>query len=214
MHNNIKLMKLFIKLSIIISTIWFNKAFGQFSQDNICFSNIFINRPLLDCDSSAIIDNNISKIKLFESNYVEDNIPIRILIGEWKISIENKRIKSAIWTSFYKDSLSYDNHYCAYVVLRCFPLIKRDIKKSKIIDIIGDQYYEILLTHLISKFGKIYQTNIKATKGIRMEDSTYLFHKIEYKYLEDFMIEAEYFSYDLIGSEYSPFYILYYEYEK
>ena len=200
---------------IIIILSLSRQVFGQGRIDNTCFANIYIDRPLLKKDSLAIITNNISKIKLYES-VSNDSIPKRTLIGQWSIAIDKGKIKSTKWTAFTDSSFIIKNP--SFILLGCYPLEKRNFNKNKIIDIVGvpnysdDHFSQFQLTHLINKYGQIYQTNNKIL-GSRFEDR-YLFEKIEYRYDGDFVIEIDYFCTWSFVENRSLYSRLYYEFEK
>jgi hypothetical protein len=208
-------MKLLIKLTLIILCFCNSAIYGQDNKDGNCFSNLFIDRPLLKKDSLALISNKVSKIKLYES-ISSDSIPTKKMLGEWNIIIENNKIKSIEWKAFY-DSLFRVHNY-SYVLLGCYPLIKREFFKKKIVDIIGQKNYDgtisqFKLTHLLNKFGQIYLTKNKA-EGKLYEDRYIAFSKIEYRYDGDFLIEMAYYSDFLFSEENSLYSRLYFEYYK
>lgn len=204
-------MKLIFKLLIIICFIYHGNAMGQYLNEQNCFTNIFIDRPMLKIDSAAIISHQVSKIDLYES-VSDDSIPRKILIGEWKVLIENQKIKSTVWTSLATDTLF------TYIQLGCYPLIKREFHKKEIIDLVGfpkdssSQFIQYRLTHLINKFGQIYQTNNKII-GNRIEDR-YLFDRIEYRYNGDFLMEMDFYCSWMFNEKYTLYTRLFYEYEK
>lgn len=192
----------------------FLKLNGQNYGEYSCFSNLFIDRPLLKNDSLAIISNRVSKIKLYE-RISDDSIPTKKLIGEWNIIIENNKIKSIVWDTLF-NTLPGVQH-SPTLSLGCYPLIKRDYFKKKIVDIIGEKHYDdrisqFKLTHFINKSGQIYLTT-KKYQGELFEDRYLAFHKIEYRYDGNFLVEMVY--YDIFFSDKSSvFSRLFFEYYK
>lgn len=203
-------MKLIFKLLIIIFLLYHGRVLGQYHDEQNCFANIFIDRPMLKIDSMAIISHQVSKIKLYES-VSDDSIPRKILIGEWKVFIADQKIKSTVWTSLANDSLF------TYVQLGCYPLIKRKFYKNKIVDLVGfpkdstSQFIQFRLTHFVNKFGRIYQTNNNII-GKPIE-GRYLFDKIDYQYNGDFLVEVDFYSSWRFIEQYALYTRLFYEYE-
>lgn len=204
-------MKLLIKLTLIILCFCNSVIYGQDNKNNSCFTNLFIDCPLLKNDSLAIISNKVSKIKLYES-ISSDSIPTKNLIGEWSVIIKNNKIQSIVWKTLY----DFKNY--SYVLLGCYPLIKREFFKKKIVDIVGKKHYDgsssqFKLTHFFNEFGQIYLTKNQA-EGKLFEDRYLAFYKIEYRYDGDFLIEMAYYDDFFFSKKNSLYSRLFFEYYK
>ncbi len=104
-----KQMKIKRILILILGLALCHNVHGQIQPDNSCFSNIYIDRPMLQADYESISS---------------DSIPKKTLLGEWKVEIENQKIKSTTWIP-YTDSLFYTKK----ILLRPTGLLSVDEKR-------------------------------------------------------------------------------------
>lgn len=204
--------------SAILFLILSNALLLHGQKENSCLQPLFIHRPLVKCDSEAIIKNHVSEIRIY-SRIVDDSIPEKNYIGKWAILIENGKIRSTKWiadSSFHKDQ--------SYNLYACGPQLKIEYKKNKIIQTLGmiqfsgsarPEVEDLQFTHLINKYGRIYATSVLHLykEKVRMEDS-FLFKKIDYVYAGDFLVESDYTTDGCIIESDEPFIRLYFEYSR
>ncbi len=187
---------------ILISLFSFSFAYGQ--QDTSCIKSLFIDRPLVKCDSQVILTNHISTIKLYY-RLVDDSIPNKIYLGKWVIVIKENKIKSTSWVVGLIPNST--------MLYGCDTRTKLETKKNSIIETTGDSKDGFQFTHLLNKYGQIYTTEIKHIGKLRFE-TRYAFKKIDYKYDGDFLVESNYFFTGIIDEKYDPLLRLFFEYEK
>jgi hypothetical protein len=138
----------------LISFASCSSLFSQTERDN-CFKNLYIEKPFLKSDSTALIKNKITKVKLYEM-IVEDTIPFKTFLGEWKVTIENEKIKGIEWKG---SDIKIRNSYVIYG--QCLSYTKRIINKRTVVDSYNEAACGFTITHSFDKFGRIYQSKVR-----------------------------------------------------
>jgi hypothetical protein len=160
-------------------------------------SSLWVDKPVTKQDTIAILNKNITKIKVY-SLYISDSTRYdKTLLGTWTLKIENGKIDSCNWNPGSFEGRLYH------------PITSRKYKKNKIIEVVGGNYQ---FTHYTDKNGNVIKTNpsfLRSAKMVRMEDG-FFFDKIEYEYNSDGLLRvAKYYSEGM----YDPPNIIYSKYE-